>query len=132
MVARAQHLLELYSDMGVRASKLIMRLPATWQGIQAAGKLEQQGIATQVFLVHRCGCLLSGVPPHPSSAAHGRWQPCMLVWLPMVPLKAGCAPTEGPMQRPGSGHPCADVMSQHGCLEACMSQGRNMQHTPPL
>ena len=34
------------------ASKLILRLPATWAGIQAAGALEAKGAATQVFHVY--------------------------------------------------------------------------------
>ena len=54
MVSKALHLLELYRELDVPKDKLIFRLPATWQGIQAAKTLEAQGIATQVILAFRC------------------------------------------------------------------------------
>jgi transaldolase len=55
MLSRAQSLLSLYAEMGVPKDKLIMRVPATWAGIQAAAALEKQGIATQAFHIYRCG-----------------------------------------------------------------------------
>jgi hypothetical protein len=54
LVARARSLLVLYQEMGVAPSKLIFRVPATWAGIQAAGELEREGVATQAFHVYRC------------------------------------------------------------------------------
>jgi transaldolase len=54
MLSRAQSLLSLYAEMGVPKDKLIMRVPATWAGIQAAAELEKQGIATQAFHIYRC------------------------------------------------------------------------------
>lgn len=52
MLSRAQSLLSLYAEMGVPKDKLIMRVPATWAGIQAAAALEKQGIATQAFHIY--------------------------------------------------------------------------------
>lgn len=52
MVARAHSLLALYEEAGVRRDKLIFRVPATWAGIQAAGQLEKDGIATQAFHIY--------------------------------------------------------------------------------
>lgn len=40
--------------MGLPADKIIVRIPATWEGIQAAKKLEAEGIATHIILVYRC------------------------------------------------------------------------------
>lgn len=50
---KVHHLCEMYSEMGVAPTKLIFRVPATWEAIQAAGMLEREGIATQVFHVYR-------------------------------------------------------------------------------
>ena len=36
-----------------RADKVLMRLPASWAGIQAAQQLEADGIATHLILVYR-------------------------------------------------------------------------------
>lgn len=52
MVAKAKRLLSLYDEMGVTASKLIFRVPATWAGLQAAASLEADGIATQAFHIY--------------------------------------------------------------------------------
>lgn len=54
MVSKAQGLLSLYEEMGVKKDKLIFRVPATWAGIQAAAALEKEGIATQAFHIYRC------------------------------------------------------------------------------
>uniref|UniRef100_A0A7R9VML0 Transaldolase n=3 Tax=Chlamydomonas euryale TaxID=1486919 RepID=A0A7R9VML0_9CHLO len=51
MVEKATALSKLYAEMRVPASKIIFRLPATWEGIQAAKQLESQGVTTQVYLV---------------------------------------------------------------------------------
>lgn len=53
LVTRAHALLENYKENGVKADKILMRLPATWQGIQAAKQLESEGIAAHVTLVYR-------------------------------------------------------------------------------
>lgn len=53
MVKRAHSLLSLYEESGVSRNKLIFRVPATWAGIQAAGQLEKEGVATQAFHIYR-------------------------------------------------------------------------------
>jgi transaldolase len=53
VVKKVHHLCEMYSEMGVAPTKLIFRVPGTWEAIQAAGMLEREGIATQVFHVYR-------------------------------------------------------------------------------
>lgn len=53
LVTRAQNLVANYNENGVKTDKILMRLPATWQGIQAAKQLESQGIAAHVTLVYR-------------------------------------------------------------------------------
>ncbi|WIA08686.1 hypothetical protein OEZ85_008111 [Tetradesmus obliquus] len=52
MLARARSLLALYREVGVAPDKLILRVPATWAGIQAAAELEKQGVATQAFHIY--------------------------------------------------------------------------------
>jgi transaldolase len=51
LVEKAQALLALFDEANVPRSKLILRVPATWAGIQACGQLESQGVATQAYLV---------------------------------------------------------------------------------
>lgn len=52
LIARGRGLIALYAEMGVPKERVILRIPATWQGIQAAHALEAEGIATQVVLVY--------------------------------------------------------------------------------
>lgn len=52
VVKRAHSLLSLYDEAGVKRDKLIFRVPATWAGIQAAGQLEKEGVATQAFHIY--------------------------------------------------------------------------------
>ena len=54
IVTRAQHLMTLYDELGIKRDRVIVRIPATWEGIQAAGQLEKQGINTHLILVYRC------------------------------------------------------------------------------
>ncbi len=52
IITRAKHLMTLYEELGIKRNRVIMRIPATWEGIQAAGKLEAQGINTHLVLVY--------------------------------------------------------------------------------
>ena len=52
-MSRAQRLLRLYEEMEVPQSRILMRIPATWEGLQAAKQLEAQGIACHAILVYR-------------------------------------------------------------------------------
>ena len=54
---RAEGLLALYEEMGVPQDRVLVRVPATWEGIQAAKALEAQGVATHLILVYRCAGL---------------------------------------------------------------------------
>jgi len=40
----------------VPKDRYLLRIPATWEGIQAAKQLEDAGIATHLVLVYRYGC----------------------------------------------------------------------------
>ena len=50
-VARAQRIIDLYSSSGVDASRVLIKIAATWEGIQAARVLEQSGIHTNLTLL---------------------------------------------------------------------------------
>ncbi len=53
MLSRAHSLIENYKKNGISSDRILIRLPATWQGIQAAKQLEQEGIASHVTLIYR-------------------------------------------------------------------------------
>ncbi|MBR9793460.1 MAG: transaldolase [Gammaproteobacteria bacterium] len=50
-IEKANHLLALYRDQGIDTSRVLIKIAATWEGIQAARILEAQGIKTNVTLV---------------------------------------------------------------------------------
>ena len=50
-VEKANHLLALYRDQGIDTSRVLIKIAATWEGIQAARIPEAQGIKTNVTLV---------------------------------------------------------------------------------
>ena len=50
-VARAQRLIELYQAQGVPVDRVLIKIAATWEGIQAAQTLERQGIHTNLTLL---------------------------------------------------------------------------------
>jgi len=50
-VARAQRILALYQAQGVATERVLIKIAATWEGIQAAAQLQQQGIATNLTLL---------------------------------------------------------------------------------
>lgn len=43
---------QLYAELGVPVDRVLIRVPATWAGLQAAGALEKDGIATHAILVY--------------------------------------------------------------------------------
>ena len=53
MLSRAHTLIDNYKENGVSSDRILIRLPATWQGIQAAKQLESEGIAAHVTLIYR-------------------------------------------------------------------------------
>ena len=50
-VTRAQRLIELYQGAGVPIDRVLIKIAATWEGIEAARLLEQQGIHTNLTLL---------------------------------------------------------------------------------
>ena len=56
LLKRARNIVREYELVGVPQDRFLLRIPATWQGIQAAKQLEADGIATHLVLVYRCAC----------------------------------------------------------------------------
>jgi transaldolase len=50
-VARAERLIELYQAQGIHIDRVLVKVAATWEGIQAARLLEQRGIHTNLTLL---------------------------------------------------------------------------------
>ena len=50
-VARAERIVELYQAQGVHIDRVLIKIAATWEGIQAAAQLERQGIHTNLTLL---------------------------------------------------------------------------------
>ncbi|MDN6297265.1 MAG: transaldolase [Halomonas sp.] len=50
-VARAHSLIERYQQAGVGAERILIKIAATWEGIQAATRLEREGIHTNLTLL---------------------------------------------------------------------------------
>lgn len=50
-VTRAERLIALYEAEGVPTDRVLIKIAATWEGIQAAARLQQRGIRTNLTLV---------------------------------------------------------------------------------
>jgi transaldolase len=50
-VSRAERLVALYEAEGVDRARVLIKIAATWEGIQAAAQLERQGIRTNLTLL---------------------------------------------------------------------------------
>ncbi|HEU4458932.1 MAG TPA: transaldolase [Methylibium sp.] len=50
-IARAQHIVALYESAGVDRERVLIKIAATWEGIQAAKALERQGIHCNLTLL---------------------------------------------------------------------------------
>lgn len=50
-VARAERLIELYQAAGIHIDRVLIKIAATWEGIEAARQLEQRGIHTNLTLL---------------------------------------------------------------------------------
>ena len=58
---RAQRIIDLYQGEGVHVDRVLIKVAATWEGIQAAAKLEQRGIHTNITLLFSfCQAVASG------------------------------------------------------------------------
>ena len=51
MVTRAERLIALYQAQGVHTERILIKLAATWEGVEAAKKLEARGIYTNLTLL---------------------------------------------------------------------------------
>ncbi len=49
--ARGERIIELYQAQGIHIDRVLIKVAATWEGIQAAAKLEQRGIHTNLTLL---------------------------------------------------------------------------------
>ncbi|XP_076920727.1 uncharacterized protein LOC143581929, partial [Bidens hawaiensis] len=52
IVGKVENLLQLYNSIDVPAERLLFKIPATWQGIEAARLLESEGIQTHMTFVY--------------------------------------------------------------------------------
>ncbi|KAL3700418.1 hypothetical protein R1sor_018440 [Riccia sorocarpa] len=52
LIEKVHELLALYDEVGVPRDRLLFKIPATWQGIEAASYLEKEGVQTHVTLVY--------------------------------------------------------------------------------
>ena len=50
-IARAERLIELYQAEGIHINRVLIKVAATWEGIEAARKLEAKGIHTNLTLL---------------------------------------------------------------------------------
>ena len=50
-VARAQRIMDFYQAQGIHKSRVLIKIAATWEGIQAAARLEREGIHTNLTLL---------------------------------------------------------------------------------
>ena len=50
-VARAERIIELYQGQGIHIDRVLIKVAATWEGIQAARQLERRGIHTNLTLL---------------------------------------------------------------------------------
>ena len=50
-ITRAERIIALYQGEGIHVDRVLIKVAATWEGIQAAAKLEQRGIHTNLTLL---------------------------------------------------------------------------------
>jgi transaldolase len=50
-VARARRIVDLYQGEGVHVDRVLIKIASTWEGIQAAARLEREGIHTNLTLL---------------------------------------------------------------------------------
>jgi transaldolase len=51
MVNKAKELLAIYKEHGVDKNRILIKLPATWEGIKAGNRLKKSGIECNMTLV---------------------------------------------------------------------------------
>ena len=48
---RARRIIDLYQGEGVHVDRILIKIASTWEGIQAAARLERDGIHTNLTLL---------------------------------------------------------------------------------
>jgi len=51
MIAKAKKFISLYKELGVSQDRVLIKLPSTWEGIQAGAALEKEGIHVNMTLL---------------------------------------------------------------------------------
>jgi len=58
---RARRIIVLYANAGVASSRVLIKIAATWEGIQAAAELEREGVHTNLTLLFaKCQAIACG------------------------------------------------------------------------
>lgn len=52
LLSSGRRLVKFYGEVGVPKDRILLRIPATWAGIQAAKTFEKEGIATHLVLIY--------------------------------------------------------------------------------
>jgi len=50
-IQRAKRIIDMYTEMGIDKSRVLIKIAGTWEGIQAAKELEKMGIQTNITLI---------------------------------------------------------------------------------
>ena len=50
-IEKAKHIIQLYENAGINKNRVLIKLAATWEGIQAAKQLEKEGIHCNLTLI---------------------------------------------------------------------------------
>merc|ERR1719245_509076 len=50
-VKKARRIIELYKEVGIDKSRILIKIAATWEGIKAAETLEKEGITCNLTLI---------------------------------------------------------------------------------
>jgi transaldolase len=50
-IKRAKKIIDLYKTMGIDTSRILIKIAATWEGIQAAKQLQKSGITCNLTLL---------------------------------------------------------------------------------
>jgi transaldolase len=60
-LTRARRVISLYANAGVASNRVLIKIAATWEGIQAAAELEREGIHTNLTLLFaKCQAIACG------------------------------------------------------------------------
>jgi transaldolase len=63
-LGQARRLVSLYSDAGIDRERILIKIAATWEGIQAARILESEGISTNLTLVFNLSQAIAAAQAH--------------------------------------------------------------------